>query len=60
MTSLTPFSDGFKAFVAGKPQKSNPYPRQHRHWMRWDGGWIAAQRDAQRQAAKQQQKEMAK
>jgi ribosome modulation factor len=57
---LTPFSDGFKAFVAGKPQKSNPYPRQHRHWMRWDGGWIAAQRDAQRQAAKQQQKEMAK
>ena len=57
MTSLTPFSDGYKAHEAGKPKSANPYPKQHRHWMRWDGGWIAAQRDKDRQTAKQTQKE---
>ena len=65
MTSITQFSDGYKAFQAGKKRNANPYPPHAGKQLslkrvKWDGGWQAAERDAKREQASKAHKEAAR
>jgi len=65
MTSITQFSDGYKAYQAGKKRNANPYPphagtQLSLKRVKWDGGWQAAERDAKREQARIANKEAAR
>lgn len=44
---MTPFEQGYKAFLEGKPSDANPFEKESSPYSRkrWDCGWTRAQAD---------------
>lgn len=54
MSTVTPFAEGQLAYTSGRKADKNPYPLHSKYWVRWNSGWVSAQMDALRAAAKAQ------